>query len=207
MVNTWRPDLRAGERVVETTSLVWRRNSPISHVDYKTLLGGGGKCGPRSSWSVFICQAFGIPAIGVGQPRHACVAYKSLNGWQVAYGMGWDASRLEGMGGREFLASVASRERSANFSQVEQLRWLAAALPTKEHSSAVLAIAKTLATTPPITEKDLKSSEKADEMDADPSGPAVSKTGTGTVIRSAPFVEAAVQHWEWEVPHGRGPVI
>ena len=186
MVNTWRPDLRAGERVVETTSLVWRRNSPISHVDYKTLLDGGGKCGPRSSWSVFICQAFGIPAIGVGQPRHACVAYKSLNGWQVAYGMGWDASRLEGMGGREFLASVASREQSANFSQVEQLRWLAAALPTKEHSSAVLAIAKILATTPPITEKDLKSSEKADEMDADPSGPAVSKTGTASTPTAKP---------------------
>jgi len=54
MVNTYRPDLLAGEKVVDTTSLVWRRNSPISHVDYKTVLDGGGKCGPRSSWSVFI---------------------------------------------------------------------------------------------------------------------------------------------------------
>ena len=75
MVNTWRPDYRIGEKVVDTTSCVWRRNSPVSHVDYRTVLDGGGKCGPRSSWSVFICQAFGIPAIGVGQPAHACVAY------------------------------------------------------------------------------------------------------------------------------------
>lgn len=168
MVNTWRPDLRNGERVVETTSNVWRRNSPVSHINYRYVLDGGGKCGPRSSWSVFICQAWGIPAIGVGQPRHACVAYKSLNGWQVAYGAGWDASRLEGMGGREFLASVASREPKANFSQVERLRWLASTLP-KERGVAVLKIGKTLAKAAPITEKDLKASQKADEADAEPS--------------------------------------
>jgi hypothetical protein len=28
MVNTFRPDLRLNERVVKTTSLVWRRNAP-----------------------------------------------------------------------------------------------------------------------------------------------------------------------------------
>ena len=177
MVNTWRPDLRAGERVVETTSFVWRRNSPIPHTDYKTVLDGGGKCGPRSSWSVFICQAFGIPAIGVGQPAHACVAYKSLNGWQVAYGKGWDASHLEGMGGRDFLASVAARERTAVFSQVERLRWFASTLSAKEQASAVLAIGQTLAKSAPIAEKDLKASQKADEMNADPGAPTVSKTG------------------------------
>ena len=117
----------------------------------------------------------------------ACVRGLQVSQW-LAGGlwMGWDASRLEGMGGREFLASVASQERSANFSQIEQLRWLAAALPTKEHSSAVLAIAKTLATTPPITKKNLKSSEKADEMDADPIGPAVSKTGTASTPTAQP---------------------
>ena len=186
MVNTWRPDLRVGEKVVDTTSMVWRRNSPIPHTDYKTLLDGGGKCGPRSSWSVFICQAFGIPAIGVGQPAHACVAYKSLTGWQVAYGKGWDASHLEGMGGREFLASVASRERAAVFAQVERLRWLASALPAKEQSSAVLAIAKTLSTTPPIADKDLQASEKAGEMDADPSGPVVAKAGAANAPAARP---------------------
>jgi len=110
MVNTWRPDFREGERVVDTTSCVWRRNSPIPHTDYKTVLDGGGKCGPRSSWSVFICQAFGIPAIGVGQPAHACVAYKSLEGWKVAYGRSWVVSKLEGMSGPEFVAGVEATQ-------------------------------------------------------------------------------------------------
>ena len=177
MVNTFRPDLLTGERVVETTSNVWRRNSPVPHVNYRAVLDGGGKCGPRSSWSVFICQAWGIPAIGVGQPAHACVAYKSQSGWQVAYGRGWDASRLEGMGGREFLASVASREPKANFSQVERLRWFASALP-KEQAAAVLKIGQTLAKSAPIAEKDLKASQKADEADAEPTGPVVTKNAS-----------------------------
>lgn len=183
MVNTWRPDLRQGERVVETTSNVWRRNSPVPHVNYRTVLDGGGKCGPRSSWSVFICQAWGIPAIGVGQPRHACVAYKSLNGWQVAYGAGWDASRLEGMGGREFLASVASRERN-DFSQVEHLRWFASALP-KEKATAVLAIGQKMAKSAPISEKQLKASQKADEADAEPSAPLVVKNASNAAPTAA----------------------
>ncbi len=176
MVRTMASDLLNGERVVDTTSLVWRRNSPVSHVDYKTLLDGGGKCGPRSSWSVFICQAWGIPAIGVGQPAHACVAYKGLNGWQVAYGRGWDASRLEGMGGREFLASVASRD-NANFPTVERLRWFSTTLPAKEQTAAVVAVAKALDKTKEITDKELKASEKAEEMDADSGGP-LSKAAT-----------------------------
>ena len=168
MVNTWRPDLRTEEKVVDSTSLVWRRNSPISHVDYKTVLDGGGKCGPRSSWSVFICQSFGIPAIGVGQPAHACVAYKSLHGWQVAYGKGWDASRLEGMGGREFLASVASRERPENFALTEHLRWFASSLPSKDSAATLLTLARSLTKSEPIADKILQSSQNADESDADP---------------------------------------
>lgn len=175
MVRTMASDLLEGERVVETTSLVWRRNSPVSHVDYKTLLDGGGKCGPRSSWSVFICQAWGIPAIGVGQPAHACVAYKSLNGWQVAYGRGWDASRLEGMGGREFLASVASRDNAA-FPNVERLRWFSTTLPAKEQTAAVVAAAKALDKTKDISDKELKASQKAEEMDADSGGPLTKST-------------------------------
>jgi len=178
MVKTFRPDLLKGERVVETTSSVWRRNSPVPHADYRCVLDGGGKCGPRSSWSVFICQAWGIPAIGVGQPRHACVAYKSLQGWQVAYGAGWDASRLEGMGGREFLASVASRD-SAVFSQVERLRWLAAALG-KDQSAKVLTVAQTLAKAPEISEQQVKSSQKADEAEADPSQPIVATNASAS---------------------------
>ena len=187
MVRTMASDLLDGERVVETTSMVWRRNSPVSHVDYKTLLDGGGKCGPRSSWSVFICQAWGIPAIGVGQPAHACVAYKSLNGWQVAYGRGWDASKLEGMGGREFLASVASRDNAA-FPNVERLRWFSTALPTKEQTAAVVAVAKSLEKSVNITDKELKASQKAEEMDADSGGPLTKSTTKPTEKPEPPSV-------------------
>ena len=85
MVNTFRPDLRADEMVVNSTSFVWRRGAPPAfypnggYQNFKNVLAGGGKCGPRSSWSVMVCHAFGIPAIGVGQPGHACVAYKAAN--------------------------------------------------------------------------------------------------------------------------------
>ena len=169
MVRTSMPYLLEGEKVVDSTSSIWRRNSPVPHVDYKTVLDGGGKCGPRSSWSVFICQAWGIPAIGVGQPRHACVAYKGNDGWHVAYGGGWNASKLEGMGGAEFVASVASREKTATFSRVERLRWLASTMPAKSpQNGAALALCKALSTSTPMAEKDLKASQKADEMDADP---------------------------------------
>lgn len=189
MVRTSMPYLIEGERVVDSTSSVWRRNSPISHVDYKTVLDGGGKCGPRSSWSVFVCQAWGIPAIGVGQPAHACVAYKSLTGWQVAYGRGWDASKLEGMGGREFLASVAAREKTATFSLVERLRWLASALPAKSPpGTAVLALGKTLSTSAPIAEKELTASQKADEMDKDGGVPTLAGTAKVAAKPEPPVV-------------------
>lgn len=169
MVNAWRPDLRINEKVVDTTSQVWRRNSPIPHVDYKAVLAGGGKCGPRSSWSVFICQAFGIPAIGVGQPAHACVAYRSVDGtWQVAYGRGWSVSKLEGMSGPDFVAGVESRSRANAFSQVERLRWFAASQGAKEKTDAVLAVARAIAQAGATSKTDLTKSEKAEEAESDP---------------------------------------
>lgn len=174
MVNTWNPLFKINEKVVDTTSCMWRRNSPVSHVDYKTVLDGGGKCGPRSSWSVFICQAWGIPAIGVGQPAHACVAYKAMDGhWQVAYGKGWNASKLEGMSGGEFVEGTEARLLTTAFAKVEHMRWLAAALPNKEQSTAVLAVAKSITQALAVTKRDLAASEKVGEMDAD-SGAVVS---------------------------------
>ena len=148
MVNTFQPDLRADEMVVNSTSLVWRRAAPAPFwregVGYdgtfKNVLAGGGKCGPRSSWSQMVCHAFGIPAIGVGQPAHACVAYKAANpmtqpqpgsAWKVGFGRGWEVSRLEGLKGPDFLAGVQKRSDLAKFSQVEHLRWLAAALAAR----------------------------------------------------------------------------
>ena len=179
MVNTWNPEYRKGELVVNTTSQVWRRNSPVPFNNtFKNVMDGGGKCGPRSSWAVFICQAFGIPAIGVGQPAHACVAYKSLEGWKVAYGRGWNASHLEGMSGPEFVAGVDARERTAAFSQVEHLRWLASALTAKEAAAAVMAAARAVEKSGPAASRNLAASEKADEADADPAAAAAAKSGT-----------------------------
>lgn len=151
MINTWRPDLRLKERVVDSTREVWRRNSPIQFDgSFRNVLAGGGKCGPRSSWAVFICQAFGIPAIGVGQPAHACAAAKSAypeiqpqpgNAWKVHQGRGWDVSRLEGTSGPLFMAAMAERANPVVFSRIEHLRWLASSLTARETAVAVREVA------------------------------------------------------------------
>ncbi|MDA0841264.1 MAG: hypothetical protein O3B01_31865 [Planctomycetota bacterium] len=158
MVNTFRPDLRDKERVVRSTSLVWRRAAPKQfypngYVTFRNVLAGGGKCGPKSSWGVMVNQAFGVPAIGVGQPRHACVAYKAAypenqpqpgHAWKVDYGRGWQVSKLLGLKGEVFLAGVVEREYAADFSQVEHLRWLAAALSPADRATAVMAVAESI---------------------------------------------------------------
>ena len=176
MINTWRPDLRVNELVVNSTSEVWRRNSPIDFAaSYKNVLTGGGKCGPRSSWSVFICQAFGIPAIGVGQPAHACVAYKTAYpmtepqpgfSWKVGYGRGWPVSKLEGMGGVDFIVGVQEREHRAEFSKVEHLRWLAAAVGGSDQT-ALMAVAHKIQEASKDAKTDLTASHNAAEADAE----------------------------------------
>jgi hypothetical protein len=154
MVQTFRPDLLEKERVVKSTSLVWRRAAPAQfypngYVNFKNVLAGGGKCGPKSSWGVMVSQAFGIPAIGVGQPAHACVAYKAAHpeidpqpgaAWKVDYGRGWQVSKLFGLSGEDFLAGAAERDYPDEFSQVEHLRWLAAALSPADRAAPVLAV-------------------------------------------------------------------
>jgi hypothetical protein len=149
MINTWRPDLRIKEQVVESTREVWRRKSPVPYTDFKAVLEGGGSCGPRSSWSVMICQAFGIPAIGVSQPSHACVADKSVypemepqpgNAWKIHQGAGWHVSKLDGTSGPLFFEAVKERAL-AEFSQIEHWRWLASTLAAKEAADAVRAVA------------------------------------------------------------------
>ncbi|MEI6675710.1 MAG: discoidin domain-containing protein [Verrucomicrobiota bacterium] len=150
MVNTWNPTFRNNEGVVETTTQVWRRNSPISHGNsYKNVLAGGGKCGPRSSWSVFICQAFGIPATGVGQPAHACVAYRKPDGvWATAFGRSWAASKLLGLSGNEFVEGMNARLQPERFARVEHMRWLALALPAASQGP-ILELAKEITKAPP----------------------------------------------------------
>jgi len=81
-------------------------------------------------------------AFADGWEAHACVAYKSVDGTRkVAYGRVWGASRLLGLSGPEFVEGVEARSRSAQFSQVEHLRWLAAALTPRDRDDAVLAVA------------------------------------------------------------------
>jgi hypothetical protein len=177
MINTWRPDLRTNEQVVNSTSEVQYRASPFPYTNgFKSVIAGGGKCGPRSSWAVMICQAFGVPAIGVGQPGHACVAYKAAypavqpqpgNAWKVAYGRGWQVSKLDGLSGPDFLAGMSERSRAGEFSRVEHLRWLASALAPAERAAAVMAVAhgiqQAAAATTPKT--DLAAPGKAEEAE------------------------------------------
>ena len=192
MVNTFRPDLRAEEMVVNSTSLVWRRNAPPEfypggYQHFKNVLAGGGKCGPRSSWSQMVCHAFGIPAIGVGQPAHACVAYKAVNpmtqpqpgsAWKVGYGRGWEFSKLMGLRGPDFLAGVEDRADFAKFSQVERLRWLASALASSERAAAVMGVAHQIQSSTSKVTTDLTASLKPEEAEADPGVTAAGKTET-----------------------------
>ena len=176
MINTWRPDLRINEQVINSTREVWRRKSPHPFTNYKTVLSGGGKCGPRSSWSVMICQAFGIPAVGVGQPAHACAAYRAVNAmvepqpgshWKVAYGRGWQVSRLEGTGGEDFHAGMQERDRAVEFSQVERLRWLASAISAKERATAIMDVARAIQKASVTVKTDVTASLKPEEAEAE----------------------------------------
>lgn len=125
-LNTWNPSMRQNENAVAMVSQVWRRGSPIPYHDYSCVAAGGGACGPRSSFGVFICQAFGIPAIGVGQPAHAAIGYRDINGnWQISQGRGWHVSKLENMAGPNFLEVMRDR-KTGKFDKIEHLRWIAA---------------------------------------------------------------------------------
>lgn len=210
MINTWRPDLRENEMVVNSTSQVWYRNSPHPYTDYKSVLSGGGKCGPRSSWSIMICQAFGIPATGVRQPGHVCVAYKTAypetepqpgSAWKVGYGRGWHVSRVHGLSGLDFLAAMEERSRAVQFSQVENLRWWAAALDSGKHAAAIMEVAHAIQKSIPDVETDPTASLKAEEAELEvtpevektqasaPGGPIALAPGT-TRIDAAAFSRA-----------------
>lgn len=205
MANTMRPDMRVDEMVVNTTSHVWRRGAPEPfwiqeggyNGSFKNVLAGGGKCGPRSSWSVFICHAFGIPAIGVGQPAHACVAYKAANpmtepqpgsAWKVGFGGGWDKSKLEAskgetLKGPDFLKGIEKRADAAKFSHVEHLRWFANALVAADKAAAVMGVARTINDSIKVVKTDLKASLKAEEAEADPGAVEKSRFGKSKPIK------------------------
>jgi len=152
MIQTWRPDLLEKEQVNKIVSEVWRRFSPFGFTNgFITVMEGGGKCGPRGIFGQFVCNALGIPAIGVGQPAHCCFAARcdypeeepqAGSAWKVYQGRGWHVSDCGGgMYGPEFLAEMTKRYRTAEFSQVEHLRWLASALSSKDRADAIRALA------------------------------------------------------------------
>ncbi|MCX6872752.1 MAG: discoidin domain-containing protein [Verrucomicrobia bacterium] len=147
-LNTWNPDFRKNENIIGMASQMQYQGSQIPYYNMACVFAGGGKCGPRSSFGVFINQAFGIPAIGVAQPAHAAVAYRDKDGnWQIALGKGWNVSKLADramMSGGEFLERVKERKTTA-FANVEHLRWLASYLTEKARIDAVNAIVPAIA--------------------------------------------------------------
>jgi len=187
MLRTFRPDFAVDGKTCDIVSMVWRRASPNPYTGMQTMLQGGGKCGPRAFFGVFINQAFGIPSIGVGQPKHACIAFKAADPsaepqpgsvWKVVYGGGWAVSKCDGLKGPEFVEGAEARLRVAQFSQVEHLRWLGSALAAKESAAAVLAIAKKIADQKPTNIVDFNATGKAEEAEADPGTVAASRFGT-----------------------------
>ena len=159
MVRTWQVQEIPGEKVVNTTSRVWRRGSPWGYKNgYRSVMEGGGKCGPRCSWGVFICRAFGIPAVGVRQPGHVYPCHKSPGGWKITHGKGLGCSKIEGQKGPDWMAAVHAREYVTRFSRVEHLRWLASALTSKKQA-AVKAIAGKIAKEKPAAKGTLTASE------------------------------------------------
>ncbi len=125
MLNTWRPDLRENQQVHRIVSEVWRRNSPFGYGQggFITVMAGGGKCGGRSWFGAMICEAFGVPAVGVGSPGHACMAYKAADGqWKTSYCPAWEKCKTDGGSGLQFLAKVSMRSHVDEFSQMERLR-------------------------------------------------------------------------------------
>jgi len=189
MLNTFRPDLRTDERVVQMTSQMRYQTSQIPYKDFSCVLAGGGKCGPRSSFGVFINQAFGIPAVGVGQPGHAAVAYKHFrDGWQVCYGRGWNVSKVVDrykMSGAEFL-KVAAMRSIGTFAKVEHLRWITH-LVAKKQAAAIMKIAREIEQTPPTIHSYLLDS-KPDEAGNLPAFEAPSNVGDHYLARLRGFL-------------------
>ncbi|MCE9547477.1 MAG: carbohydrate-binding protein [Planctomycetia bacterium] len=147
MLNTWRPDLRNKQQVVNVVSEVWRRSSPFPYsAGFVTVMEGGGKCGPRSWFGAMICQAFGMPAQAMGQPAHSAVAVMSADPagepqpgrvWKMCYGRDWQFTH-DGSG---FLKEVDARNHVAEYSQAEHLRWLASATEPKGQVAALNGVA------------------------------------------------------------------
>ncbi len=152
MIRSWRPDLLEKEQIHKIVSEVWRRFSPFGFDNgFITVMEGGGKCGPRGFFGQFVCNAMGIPAIGVGQPRHCCFAARCDfpetepqvgSVWKVYQGRGWQFSDCGGaMYGPQFVAEMAKRYRTAELSAIAHLQWLASVQSSKAKTDALRVLA------------------------------------------------------------------
>lgn len=152
MIRSWRPDLLEKEQIHKIVSEVWRRFSPFPFSNgFITVMEGGGKCGPRGMFGQFVCNALGVPAIGVGQPAHCCFAARcdfpetepQLGSvWKVYQGRGWHVSDCGGaMYGPQFLAEMTKRYRTAELSAIAHIQWLASAQSSKAQTDAMRVLA------------------------------------------------------------------
>jgi len=152
MIKAWRPDLLEKEQIHKIVSEVWRRWSPFGFTNgFITVMEGGGKCGPRGTFGQFVCNAMGVPAIGVGQPQHCTFAARcdypetepqvgSI--WKVYQGRGWEYSDCGGNTyGPEWVERTTREYRIGERSLIAHMRWLASSLSSKERADAILALA------------------------------------------------------------------
>jgi len=132
---------------------VWRRFSPYPFDNgFISVMEGGGKCGPRGIFGQFVCNAMGIPAIGVGQPRHCCFAARcdfpetepqAGSVWKVYQGRGWQVSDCGGATyGPAFVAEMTKRYRNrrAFGDRAHPVAGLGAAVEGEDRRPAALAL-------------------------------------------------------------------
>ena len=78
--------------------------------DFKQLISGGGKCGPRAWLGRYVCRAFGHPVWGVRQKGHAAVLRWEPKGWDTALGCGIDGSWWQERRARDFVRECEIRD-------------------------------------------------------------------------------------------------
>ena len=182
-------------RVVKIVSEVRYGHSPIPIVDMASVLDAGGICGRRSYFGRKTCAAFGIPSIGILQPRHAALACKTGDAWQVEYGADWWASTCEGgMDGQAFVAEAAARSHAAEFSQAEHLKWFASALTAKDAAQAITAVAGKLVPRAIDSKAMARTPDTKSEMEANGASQKTSATNSPPASAAAGRADADTIH-------------
>ena len=139
MVATFRPDLRRQDQIHQVSGLLAYKD-PVGSRNYRELVRDGGMCGAISFTGAMACQAFGMPAVIMGQPGHCAFAYETAPGiWNIAHDIsGWDRSEGGGIPMSYFRLEADARSNQANFSRVQHLKWLADTLASADQAKSVL---------------------------------------------------------------------